>query len=279
MPLKLMYITNNPAVAKIAEDAGVDRIFVDMEYVGKAERQRGDTVKNAHTIEDVRSVRASLSRAELLVRCNPIDCASTAFDSEREINAIADAGADIIMLPMAKDADTVRRFVKLVGGRMKAVCLLERRELVERIDEILQIDGIDEIHVGLNDLHLSYGQRFMFEPLADGTVEYLAGKFTERGIPFGFGGIARIGKGLLPSELVIAEHYRLGSEMAILSRSFCNAAHLTDLKEIAALFTAGVAGIRAREAEIAGYTAERLEQNRIAVKEKIEAIAEATAKA
>ena len=31
MALKLMYITNNPKVAKIAEEAGVDRIFVDME--------------------------------------------------------------------------------------------------------------------------------------------------------------------------------------------------------------------------------------------------------
>ena len=28
--LKLMYITNQPAVARIAEDAGVDWIFVDM---------------------------------------------------------------------------------------------------------------------------------------------------------------------------------------------------------------------------------------------------------
>ena len=35
MPLKLMYITNNPQVARIAEDAGVDIIFLDMEYIGK----------------------------------------------------------------------------------------------------------------------------------------------------------------------------------------------------------------------------------------------------
>lgn len=39
MPLKLMYITNCPDVARIAEQAGVDRIFVDMEYIGKAIRQ------------------------------------------------------------------------------------------------------------------------------------------------------------------------------------------------------------------------------------------------
>ena len=29
MPLKLFYITNEPEIAKIAETAGVDRIFID----------------------------------------------------------------------------------------------------------------------------------------------------------------------------------------------------------------------------------------------------------
>lgn len=41
MSLKLMYITNRPEVAVIAEQYGVDRIFVDMEYIGKADRQKG----------------------------------------------------------------------------------------------------------------------------------------------------------------------------------------------------------------------------------------------
>ena len=41
MALNLMYITNNPQVALIAEKSGVDRIFVDMEYIGKPLRQGG----------------------------------------------------------------------------------------------------------------------------------------------------------------------------------------------------------------------------------------------
>lgn len=40
MTLKLMYITNNPEVAEIAQNYGVDRIWIDMEYKGKDERQR-----------------------------------------------------------------------------------------------------------------------------------------------------------------------------------------------------------------------------------------------
>ena len=39
--LKLMYITGDPQIALIAEAAGVDRIFVDMETVGKELRQGG----------------------------------------------------------------------------------------------------------------------------------------------------------------------------------------------------------------------------------------------
>ena len=57
MSLKLMYITNRPEIAQIAESAGVDRIFVDMEYIGKAKRQGGmDTVQNHHTVEDVKKI-------------------------------------------------------------------------------------------------------------------------------------------------------------------------------------------------------------------------------
>ncbi len=46
--LKLMYITNNPSVASIVEGAGVDRIFVDMEYIGKADRQGGMDAVQSH---------------------------------------------------------------------------------------------------------------------------------------------------------------------------------------------------------------------------------------
>ena len=39
MSLQMMYITNNPQIAKIAEKYSVDRIWVDLEQIGKKERQ------------------------------------------------------------------------------------------------------------------------------------------------------------------------------------------------------------------------------------------------
>lgn len=244
--IKLMYITNNKNVAKIVEKAGVERVFVDMEYIGKDLRQGGkDTVQNHHTIEDVKAIRSVLEKAELLVRCNPIHEATDNYSSSKdEINAIIEAGADIIMLPYFKTVDEVKTFIELVGGRAKTVPLVETPEAVAVIDEILSIDGIDEIFVGLNDLSLGCNMRFMFELLADGTVEMLCNKFKAKGIPYGFGGIASLGKGLLHSEYVIAEHYRLGSTSAILSRSFCNLLKIADLAQVEIIFDKELKKIR-----------------------------------
>lgn len=251
MPLKLMYITNQPEVAKIAEVAGVDRIFVDMEYIGKADRQGGmDTVQSKHTVEDVQRIRESIHSSELLVRVNPIHGATQDYCSSKdEIDEVISRGADILMLPFFKKVEEVREFVKLVGGRAKTIPLVETPEAVENIDEILKINGIDEIFIGLNDLSLGYSKKFMFELLVDGTVENLCCKFRQKNIPFGFGGIASIGKGLLPSEYVIREHYRLGSTCSILSRSFCNVNNVKSLDKISDIFVNGIAEIRNFEKE------------------------------
>ncbi len=251
MSLKLMYITNRTDVAKIAESAGVDRIFVDMEYIGKADRQGGmDTVQSHHTIEDIRNIKNSLASAEVMVRVNPIHKACADYcSSQEEIDAAINAGADILMLPYFKTANEVREFVQMVAGRARTLPLVETREAAECIDEILEIEGIDEIYVGLNDLSLSMGKGFMFELLSDGTVEALCKKFKQKGVPFGFGGIAALGKGMLPAEYVIREHYRLGSTCVILSRSFCNAELIGDTAEIESIFINGVAAIRQLEAE------------------------------
>lgn len=274
--IKLMYITNDPAVALIAERSGVDRIFVDMEYIGKDLRQGGmNTVQNHHTIDDLKEIKKAVTKAEIMVRCNPIHGATEGYpSSEDEINEIIEGGADIVMLPFFKTADEVREFIRLVGGRAKTFPLVETIEAVGCIDEILEIEGIDEIYIGLNDLSLSRRQRFMFQPLADGMVDMLAEKFKAKGIPFGFGGIASLGKGMLPSEYVICEHKRLGSTAAILSRSFCNVAKITDLSEIDNIFTDGVRNIREFEALCAKNTTEQFEKNHSELVLKVEEILE-----
>lgn len=244
--LKLMYITNDEDVATIADKYGVDRIFVDLEQIGKQERQGGmDTVQSKHTLDDVKKIKKCLNNSELLVRSNPIY-----ENSKEEIDTIVKNGADVVMLPYFKTCEEVQQFIDYVGGRCRTCLLLETPEAAEIIDDILDIEGIDEIHIGLNDLHLGYKKKFMFELLVDGTVERLCSKFKQKDMPYGFGGIAGLGQGMLPAESIIKEHYRLGSKMVILSRSFCNTSKLTDLDEIEAVFRKGTHDIREFEKQV-----------------------------
>ena len=251
MSLKLMYITNRPEIAQIAETAGVDRIFVDLEYIGKAERQGGmDTVQSHHTLEDVKKIANAITTAELLVRVNPIhDATEDYISTEDEINTAITNGANIIMLPFFKTVEEVKRFLAAVNGRVKTMLLLETPEAVSIIDKILELNGIDYIHIGLNDLSLGYGMKFMFELLTDGTVERLCNKFREKGVAYGFGGIASLGHGAVPAEMIIKEHYRLGSTCAILSRSFCNVDKINHMGIISSTFVNGMREIREFEAE------------------------------
>ena len=269
MGIKLIYITNNEVVARIAQDSGVDWIFIDLEVRGKAERQGHlNTVQSDHSIEDVLQLRQTLSQSELLVRVNP-----PYNGTRKEVEQIITAGADIVMLPYFKIKQEVEDFISCVDGRAKTCLLLETPEAVDNLDSILSVPGIDNIHIGLNDLHLAYGMSFMFELLADGTVDRLCQKIGARKIPYGFGGMARISELDPPAEAILAEHYRLGSSMVILSRSFCNAAEIKDPDRIRKIFATGVEKIRACEIGLQEADNRFFESNQKYVRERIIAVA------
>lgn len=268
--LETMYITNNLEVVKIIDEAGVDRIFVDMEYIGKDERQKGlDTVKNHHTIEDIKKIKPILKNAKLQVRVNPIH-----EGSEEEINGAINAGADIIMLPMFRTAEEVRKFVSYVGGRAQTYLLFETIGSVENVDEILEVEGIDQVHIGLNDMHLEYKMKFMFELLANGTVDNLCTKFANKKLPYGFGGIASLEGGLLPGKHIIAEQFRLHSSNAILSRSFSNYEKYDTLEEFKEDFNNKMKELTSYEDELLQKDEAFFKENRKFVVEKVEEIRE-----
>lgn len=233
-----------------------------------------DTVQSRHTADDVRRLAQCLNKAELFVRVNPIHEKTDEYNSSKEeIDEVIEAGADLLMLPYFKTAEEVQTFVKYVDGRAKTVLLVETPEAADLAEDLVQISGIDEMFIGLNDLSLGYGKNFMFELLLDGTVEELCLKFRKGGIPYGFGGIASLGKGMLPSEYVIKEHYRLGSTCAILSRSFCRTDQVTDLKVIQKIFETELPKIRELEEECRVHS-EYFWKNRQQVETKIKQICE-----
>ena len=269
MALKLMFITNNPHVAKIAADAGADRLFVDMEVLGKASRQGGlNTVQSHHVPADIAVLREAVGPdVEIMARTDPMNPGLGS-----QIEASIQNGADVIMLPMWKTADDLRRFVDMVAGRAVTMPLLETAEAVENLDQALTVPGIDQMHIGLNDLHLAYHRKFMFELLSNGTVEMLCRRIGEAGIPYGFGGVGRPGCGTLPAELILGEHARLKSSFVILSRSFCNMAELSDYSEIKTKFQEGIRDIRMVERACASWSEEQFEENRLRVVRCVEQI-------
>lgn len=270
MSLKLMFITNDLPVALIAQKYGVDRIWIDLETVGKEARQPNmDTVKSFHSVSDIAKIAPYLTTSEMLVRVNPWHDGSI-----EEINSVIEEGAELVMLPMWKSPDEVKEFVDAVHKRAKTILLLETKEAVECLDSVLAIAGVDELHIGLNDLHLAYHLSFMFELLADGTVEKICGKLRRKGIPYGFGGIARLGEGLLPAERIIMEHYRLGSTRAILSRSFCNTSVVSAIEDVENIFRDNMQMLREFEASLPGLSDEAYLQNKAELKSCVERIAD-----
>lgn len=268
MALKLMYITNDVEIARIAEQAGTDRIWIDLERRGKEERQKNmNTQKSVHVPEDISRMKKNLTKSEILVRINPLY-----EESKKEINDVINRGADIIMLPMFTNEYEVEKYVNIINGRCKVMLLLETKEAVSRLDAILAVSGVDEIHIGLNDLHLSYGMKFMFEPLANDCVDRICDLIQKRHIPYGFGGIATLNEGKLPARLILGEHYRLKSSMVILSRSFCDSTKVKDKDKLASTFVTEVKRLREYEAWLSEQTIGFFQKNHKQLQEKVKAI-------
>lgn len=214
--IKFILITNDLDLAVFAEECGVERIFVDLERLGKKERQGHlDTLISQHSINDAKEIKSKLKSAKLIVRLNPLN-----IKSEEEVEAAISAGADYLMLPMFRKIAEVVSFLSFVDGRTGVIPLVETKEAAESLSELVTLSGVSEIYIGLNDLHLDMGLSFMFEPLANGLLDSMVSIVKAAGISFGFGGIARFGEGMIPGEMVLAEHVRLGSESVILSRTF-----------------------------------------------------------
>jgi len=248
--LELIQITNDPAFARRCDALDGLRLFVDLERLGKAERQAGrNTFISGHQIEDIGKVKRVLRRSPLMVRINPLHEGTPA-----EVESALQEGADRLMLPMFTRSSEVREFTAVVAGRVPVSLLLETAAALECIDDWIALPGLDEVYVGLNDLHLSMGHRFMFEPLAKGFVDRVAIAAKRHKLRFGFGGIARLDEGLLPGCDVLAEHLRLGSRSVILSRTFHRG-------EDGESFEAEVAKLRRAEAQLSQRTPGQIDED------------------
>ena len=210
--------TNDPQAARVAGLAGIDRIGIDLDRLGKAERQAGlGTWVSPHTIEDLEQLRPAIARAELFVRTNPLHDGTA-----DEVECVLAAGASVLMLPMFRGAGELARYVEIVRGRAWVVGLVETAEAVAEIEAVAAVPGLDELHVGINDLALSLGLPNRFLVLLAPELERVAQVVAAAGLRFGVGGIGRAADTGLPiaPDLIYAQYPRLGATGALISRSF-----------------------------------------------------------
>ena len=217
-PFVLTLWTSDPVMAAAADAAGVDRVGIDLERLGKQERQRGlGTWISPHEEHQLEALAPVLSRALLFARLNPINP-----DSAREVESVLSRGAQVLMLPMVMQPREVEEVVRLVGSRATVVLLVEHVEALKRLREIVSVPGVEEVHIGLNDLALSLGMRNRWMCLAGEMITEAAATVHEANLRFGLGGIGRAGDNDLPvpADLIYAEYARTGASAAIISRSF-----------------------------------------------------------
>lgn len=214
----LTLFTNDPLLATRADTAGIDRIGIDMEHIGKGLRQGHlNTWISDHSEADALLLRPCIKRAALFARCNPIHPGSA-----DEICRLLGSGVQVLMLPYFTSTLEAETFVRMVDGRATPVLLVETKESAAVISDLCRIDGVKEIHIGLNDMRLSLGWPSHFHVLVSDFLVRLCEPVLTAGIRLGVGGVGRAGDCNLPipSDLVIAQLVRLGTTAALVSRVF-----------------------------------------------------------
>jgi 2-keto-3-deoxy-L-rhamnonate aldolase RhmA len=249
----LTLLTDDPLFAATADRAGLDRIGLDLERLGKTDRQAGqDTRLSEHRMTDLAVIGGAIRNAALFARLNPVH-----DGTDEEVETALSLGAKVLMLPYFRTVREVETFTRLVARRARVVILVETAPALTRIRDILAVPGIDEVMAGLNDLRLALGVRNHFEVLASPLLDALAAETHRAGLAFSVGGVSRPDDALpVPPDLVLAQYPRLQATGAWLSRSFVR--NLPDDVDLAV----AVASIRRRLTEWAAAPAPAHERAR-----------------
>jgi hypothetical protein len=216
--MKFLIIENDLPRALKFENIGIDIIFIDLEKLGKQERQAHlDSVKSQHNISDIVKIKPNLNHSKILVRVDPINT-----NTKQQIDHVILAGADIIMLPFFKTLEEVNFFFKCIDGRVKTLLLFEHVDSLSLLPFIHDKYPLQEVYFGLNDLSISLGYNFMFtvitNKILNNSIEYC----IANNIKYGIGGIGSFNNGKIPGKFILREYKRLGVSSTILSRGLVN---------------------------------------------------------
>jgi hypothetical protein len=214
----LTLLTDDPDCARAADAAGIDRVGIDLETLGKSARQAGRQTRiSDHRADSLARIVPQLKRSAPFARCNPIHPGSRA-----EVDGVIGYGARVIMLPYFETLGEVEVFSECVGGRARIVPLVETLDALLLVSSLRARLGIEECHFGLNDLAIQMGLRHWWEVLDDERLRRATEAAQEAGVTFGIGGVGRSGDENLPvpANQIYESLLSLGASGAWIARSF-----------------------------------------------------------
>jgi|694.fasta_scaffold79069_2 hypothetical protein len=213
---RLTLLTTNAEEAAEANRAGIQRIGVDLETIGKKRRQSGhDTRLSYHSWEDLERIAKGINGDRLFVRINPPH-----RGTEQEVETALDLGVAVIMLPYFNTELEAADFARFVRGRAYTMLLVETPRSIVRICEIAAVSGVDEIMIGLNDIRLGMNLVGM-EFVCSAYMSTISDVVHQARKAFSFGGLGRHDQDLPTNpDLIYAQYPRLGAQGSWLARSF-----------------------------------------------------------
>lgn len=224
-PIDLILFEHDPEKIPALFDSGISSFLVDLEVIGKDFRQLGfDTDISPGELEALRHIPRPPG-IKVWCRVNGYD-----EGSRREIDMAIAYGADVLILPMAREVATVERFLALVDSRCETCVMLETGAAVT-LARALDTLPVDYAYFGLNDHRIDTGSDFLFRPLLDGTLEEV--RASLRRVKFGFGGVTDVGQGFpVPAIKFLEELERLDCDLSFLRRSFKKACQAKPARDI-----------------------------------------------
>jgi hypothetical protein len=212
-------LTDDPDCAEAADAAGIDRVGLDIEQLGKTDRQGPELGArlSCHRLEDLERLKGRVRKGRLFCRLDPPHEGTRA-----QIEDALRNGARSLMLPFFHEVEQAEAFVEAIDGRAETLLLVETAPAAWRIDALARIGGVDEIMVGLNDLSMDCRMASRFELLISPLMAAMSEAVRGNGKRFAVGGLGRWTDTELPTppDLVYAQYPRLGAQGAWLARSF-----------------------------------------------------------
>tara|TARA_Y200000002_G_scaffold379812_1_gene389902 strand:+ start:1709 stop:2479 length:771 start_codon:yes stop_codon:yes gene_type:complete len=213
-------ITNNISDAHVVSASSVDQIMVDIETLGKKERQKEkNAIISNHILADVAKLNQENLHSDIICRINPYH-----HNTTYEIDSLIEYKPKAIMIPMINDVQNLDKIIRLVKGNFSIIPLIETPYSLLNVERILEREYIKQMHFGLNDLGIALGYSNLFKILNDHSFGKLFQIASSSYLEIcGFGGIGNpLYKNSVDPLYILDEHKRLGSNSVILSRAFFN---------------------------------------------------------